>query len=429
MSDRVFSFSKDKLVLALVFLCASGCPPPEAEVPLAGPSTAFCPVPVAIQAAPAPSAAGRPELRVLYRDDWFGGTTLLGVDAKGPRAIVRLESENPKRLAIDIIDLAHGSRIERWDVKDETTRAALLGRGFALSSSPSDALLKFARIVASLGPWHMRASLPAPTFAVSPDSTSILFGSPPADGRDGDWLMAVDREGKNPRRVDEGLRASYSPIFAPDGSHFAFRGCTSSPCDYGLFVAQLGQKPRRVGGVAGSSPPVFSRSGESLYAIGDSTTKRATRCLYKALVGGVGSPQPITCVTGLEDVAFVEDPDGRTGVLSGVRGVPGQQEVDLKWVLLEDGAVLQEHTVARAVGGGIMNGAGLLALPMQKGALSFVDLVNDKRVLVPDSEGWFFGFDATRWLGDSLVLMRKPEGTKGYELVGIDARALLKQQK
>ena len=76
-----------------------------------------------------------------------------------------------------------------------------------------------------------------------------------------------------------------------------------------------------------------------------------------------------------------------------------------------------------------MNGAGLLALPMQKGALSFVDLVNDKRVLVPDSEGWFFGFDATRWLGDSLVLMRKPEGTKGYELVGIDARALLKQQK
>ncbi len=430
MANRVFGFAsgkKDIVVVALVSACASGCPPPEADVPTAGSA-----VPIPEQAPTAlaapPVAVGRAELKVLYRDDWFGGTTLLGVDPSGPRAVVRLESETPKRLAIDVIDLGHGVRSDRWDVADEMTRAALLGRGFALSSSSSDSIVKFARLMGSLGPWHMRASLPAPTFAVSPDATTILFGAPPADGRDGDWLMSVDRDGRNPKRVDEGLRASYSPTFAPDGLHFAFRGCTSSPCDYGLFIAQLGQKPRRVGGLSGSTPPVFSKSGESLFAVGDSTKQRGARCLYKAPVAGFGSPQPITCVTGLEDVGFVEDPEGRTGVLSGVRGVPGQQEVVLTWVLLEDGTVLQVHTVARAVGAGIMNGAGLLALPMQKGALSFVDLVNDKRVLVPDSEGWFFGFDTTRWIGDSLVLMRKPPGTKGFELVAVDARALLKKE-
>lgn len=413
--------SRSAVALAALAILG-GCPPPEPELP---PPAPLPPVTVAPPTAPVPGSSPTSEhVKVFYRDDWFGGVTLLGVDPNGPRAIVRLESESPKRLVIDRIDLAHGARVDRWDVTDDTTRSALLGRGFALSSSSETSVVRFADLMASLGPWHMRPALPAPTFAVSADKTAILFGAPPADGRDGDWLMAVDRSGKNPRRVDEGLRASYSPVFSPDGSHFAFRGCTSSPCDYGLFVAQVGQKPKRVGGVSGSTPPVFSKGGDSLFAVGNGG-KPSARCLYKAFVGGVGAPQSLTCVSSLEDVSFTEDPEGRTGVLSGVRGVPGQQQVDFTWVLLEDGTVLQQHTVDRAIGSGMINGAGLLALPMQKGALAIVDLVNDKRVIIPESEGWFFGFDTGRWLGDWLVVLRKPAGSKGYEIVGLDARDLL----
>ncbi len=407
--------------LAALALALGGCPPPEADAPIAA-----APPPPMLPA-PAPPSAAPPRgqrVKVLYRDDWFGGVTLLGIDANGPKAAVRLESESPKRLAIDLVDLEHGVRTDRWDVTDDVTRSALLGRGFPLSSGQEGSVARFAKLMASLGPWHMRPALPTPTFAVTADRSAILFGAPPADGRDGDWLMAVDRDGRNPKRVDEGLRASYSPVFSPDGAHFAFRGCTSSPCDYGLFLAQLGQKPHRVGGISGSTPPVFSKSGDALYVVGNGS-RSGTRCLFKASVGAAGSPTSLQCVAGLDDVSFTEDPEGRTGVISGVRGVPGQQHVDFTWVLLEDGTMLQQHSVDRAIGGGMLNGAGLLALPMQKGALALVDLVNDKSAVVPESEGWFFGFDSGRWLGDWLVVMRKPEGSKGYEIVGLDARDLL----
>ena len=419
---------KNGLCLVAAIALASGafgCPPEEARAPVPKPSA---PPPAA--PAPEPIATASPqkgEMRIYFRDDWFGGVTLLGVDPNGPRAILRLESEAPPRLAIDSIDLERGQRVERWDVESNDTRRALQGRGFALTSAFETDLVRFAKIIGTLGPWHMRPSLPAPTFAVNGDVSTILFGAPPADGRDGDWLIGVGKDGKNPQRVDDGLRASYSPVFSPDGFHVAFRGCTLSPCDYGLFLTQLGGKPRRVSGLAGSTPPVFSKTGEVVYAVGNGP-RAGTRCLYKASVTGSSTPSSVACVQGLTDVSFVEDPDGRTGVLSGVRGIPGQQSVDFNWVLLEDGTVLQTHMIDRAIGSGVINGSGLLALPMQKGALAIVDLINQKRVIVPDSDGWFFGFDTTRWLGDWLVLLRKPEGLKGYQLVGLDARALLDEK-
>jgi hypothetical protein len=380
--------------------------------------------PVAPPVVAPPPSARYPHIEVVYRDEWFGGVTLLGIDEHGPKATVRLESESPKRLVLDVVDLARHAAVERWEVTDDATRAALLGRGFALSASGDGAVARFAKMMGALGPWHMRPALPTPTFAVSPGRDVVLFGAPPADGRDGDWLMAVDGDGKNPRRVDEGLRASYSPVFSPDGTHFAFRGCTSSPCDYGLFSAQLGGKPRRVAGLSGSTPPVFSKNGDSVLAVGNGA-RAGSRCLFKTLVAGIASPQSLVCVNGLEDVSFSEDAEGRTGVVSGVRGVPGQQEVKFTWVLLEDGTVLQEHTVDRAIGSGILNGAGLLALPMQKGALAIVDLVEGKRAIVPESEGWFFGFETARWVTDTLYLLRKREGARGYEIVALDARGLL----
>jgi hypothetical protein len=128
---------------------------------------------------------------------------------------------------------------------------------------------------------------------------------------------------------------------------------------------------------------------------------------------------------GARDVSFTEDAEGRTGVVSGVKGVAGEQSVDFAWVLLADGTVLKEATVDRATGGGILNGSGLLALPMQKGGVAIVDLVTGKRAALPESDNWFFGFDTASFAGDDLILLRKPGDKQGYEIVAVNARALV----
>jgi hypothetical protein len=385
--------------------------------------------PVAPPAPPPPTGA----VRVLYRDDFFGSVDLVGVDAAHARAVVRLVAQNPERIYIDTIDLASGARIDRWEISDAATKRAIGGRGFPTSDAIRADVLRFASVVAPLGPWHMRQSLPSPTFATSGDRSLVLFGSPPDDGTDGDWLLALGKEGASPKRIDEGVVASYSPVIAPNGRTVAFRGCATSPCDYGLFLAEIAEpgearhdRPHRVQGVTGSSPPVFDKQGARVLAIGDGVHR--SRCLFSALVGARAPADSVFCMKGATDVAFSQDADGRTGVVSGVRGEPGKQAVELVWVLLADGSVLKQNTIDRATGGGILSAAGLFALPMQKGAIAIVDLVGERSVALPEGGGWFFGFDTASFANDTLVLPRKPDGAKGFEIVAIDARAMLAQE-
>jgi hypothetical protein len=61
---------------------------------------------------------------------------------------------------------------------------------------------------------------------------------------------------------------------------------------------------------------------------------------------------------------------------------------------------------------------------MQRGAVGVVDLVGGTSAVLGEDAGWFFGFDGARWLGDSLVLLRKIPDRTGFELVLIDARSL-----
>ena len=58
-------------------------------------------------------------MRKLYGDDWFGAVTLVGVDVQARRAILRLESGAPPKLALatdadrDRASAAHDRRASR----------------------------------------------------------------------------------------------------------------------------------------------------------------------------------------------------------------------------------------------------------------------------------------------------------------------------
>lgn len=375
---------------------------------------------------PAQPTAG-PSVATRYQDDWFGGVTLLGVDSQKGRAVVRLEAHDPPRLAIDVIDLVKGVRVDRWEATPERAKAAQGGAFSPISGTFEADASRFAALLRDLGPWHMRPALAIPTFAVSQRKSPFLFGSSPTDGSQGDWLFSMQGNGAASRRVDQGLIASYSPVFAPDGETVVFRGCNSSPCDYGLFLVKVGEdRPRRVPGLQTVSPPVWTTGGEAVLTVG---SRAQERCLFKVGVSPLGVPKALACVKGLEDVSFSQDPEGRTAVLAGVRGRAGAQAVDLTWTLIADGSVLATHTIERAVGSSVVSASGLLAMPMQKGAVGLVDLVTGKSSLVPSEHGWFFGFEGARWLGDRLVLLRKIEGKKGFEIVTVDARAMTERDK
>ncbi len=370
---------------------------------------------------------GGPSVSVRYQDDWFGGVTLLGVDGQRARAVIRLEAHAPERFALDVVDLEKGSRVERWEASPERAKSAMAGAFSPLSGSFEADASRFASILRELGPWHMRPALASPTFAVSPRRAPFLFGSAPTDGSQGDWLFSMQGDGAASRRIDQGLIASYSPVFAPDGETVVFRGCSSSPCDYGLFLVKVGEdRPRRVTGIQSASPPAWTLGGDAVLTVG---SRGQERCLFKITVSPLSIPKALACVKGLEDVSFSQDPEGRTAVLAGVRGRAGAQKVDLTWLLVADGSVLATHTIERAVGSSVVSASGLLAMPMQKGAVGLLDLVTGKISFVPSEHGWFFGFEGARWLGDRLVLLRKIEGQKGYEIVTVDARAMTERDK
>ncbi|MFO0549507.1 MAG: hypothetical protein U0271_14035 [Polyangiaceae bacterium] len=98
-------------------------------------------------------------------------------------------------------------------------------------------------------------------------------------------------------------------------------------------------------------------------------------------------------------------------------------------MLLENGTVLGRETVDRAVGSSVLSASGLLALPMQRGAVAVVDLTTGVTTLIGEENGWFFGFEGARWLGDQLVLLRKKGDDKGFDIVAIDVHKVARRDQ
>jgi len=398
------------------------CTPASAKPPPAPPPVVTAPL-----AAPPLSEAPEGAIRTLYADDWFGAVTLVGVDVKARRAILRLESGAPPKLAVDTIDLAAGTRVERWEATPEKVGAARGANTFRpLTDGFEKDLARFATKLRTVGPWSLRGTPLMPVVVVADDARSILYGAPPSDGTDGDWLYVVDGEGRHTTRIDVGMRASYAPVFAPDGTRIAFRGCTGSPCDYGLYVANVPRlptterlpRPRRIGSIALSKPPVWSKSGLHLYGVG---VRRRQVCLFRAGSDKVGKIDAVACSEG-RDPSFAQDPAGRTGAFCSTFGKAGEHVAECAWIELDSGQVLARRTIDRGVGAGALSASGLFAVPLSKGGVAVVDFVAGKEGRAADAEGWFSGFDTTQWIDDEVVLLRKPEHGKGIEIVALDGR-------
>ncbi|MFO0612769.1 MAG: hypothetical protein U0414_09290 [Polyangiaceae bacterium] len=375
-------------------------------------------------APPKPGPAANTLVKVVYKDDWFGAVELVGVDAAGAHAVVRLAHPSPERVYLDTLDLATAQRSARWELADGPAEHALAGRGFPTDESIRAEVARFAELLVGLGPWHTRPALPSPTFAAGTDGALFVFGAKPPDGASVDWLYAMGKQGA-PKRIDDRMRASYSPVVAPSNDLVAFRGCESTPCDYGAYLTQIGGGTRRVLGIAKSTPPVFTLDGASLLSVGDGDAAKRERCVFRANVDGKKAAEKIACVHDLNDVAFTQDPESKTGVLSGGSGRSSEQLVTFTWIDLATGKVLGAESIPRATGTAILGKDGLLALPMQKGGIAFADLAHQRFVVLPEEENWFFGFEAARFVGDDLILLRKPEGVVGYEIVRLAARTLV----
>ncbi|HTJ80180.1 MAG TPA: hypothetical protein VL400_00615, partial [Polyangiaceae bacterium] len=185
-------FLAHALTLALGAVALSSCGASVADVPpppMVMPRLAAVPrSDLAPKLAP---TTGSGRVKVLYQDDWFGGVTLLGIDAASGRAVVRLESRAPARLAFDVIDLATGKRVDRWEASGDHAKKALEGPWFApLTGSFESDAKRFAGVLRGLGPWHVRPSIPLPTFAVSAREDAWVFGAPSTDGTNSDWLFS-----------------------------------------------------------------------------------------------------------------------------------------------------------------------------------------------------------------------------------------------
>jgi hypothetical protein len=361
-------------------------------------------------------------VRRLYGDAWFGGVTLVAVDAEQTRALVKLESGAPKRVAFDVIDLAAGARLERWEASPAQAEQLLTRPHFApLSGTLTDDARRMGALLRAFGPWHGRGGLTGPVIAAGPAEGDLAIGASPSDGSPGDWLYWLD--GRGSVRIDEGLRASYAPVISPDGRAIAFRGCTASPCDYGLYVARRGEpRPHRVAGVSDSSAALWTASGTTLLATG---SRNQERCLFSASATAMGTAQPIRCVRGLADTGFAVDPSGGTAVFGGTRGKAGTHALELTWSRLDTGAELATRRIPGGIAVGSLGPAGLVALPMPRGALGIADLTTGQAVTLSEQKGWFFGFEAARWKDERVVLARKLEGERAYEIVSVDTRGAL----
>ena len=414
-------------MLAMALLAWSGCivdpPPPKPAPPPPPPQLPAVPPPPP----PAPLAPLGP-VRVLYQDNWHGSVQLLGIDATNQRAFLRMEAAEPKRLVIDTIDFQNGKRLDRWEASSDNAEQSVQGYPVfrQLTGTFQEDLVRYAGFLRAAGPWHARGRSFRPTVAVSNPGGPILYGARPTDQSDGDWLFLVDKDGARPRRIDSGIRASYSPVFSPGGERIAWKGCVASPCGYALFVAKsTGGKPEQVNNIAEPSAPVWSSDGRFVYVVANPTQpgkRDKGPCLYKVPVAATWDLKAIRCMPGLRDVEFVQDPGGRTGVLVGSRGMTGQQVAEYAWLLLEDGSVLALHSIDRASGIGVLSEAGLLLVALQKGGVGFIDLVSGKSAGVRDSEGWFLGLESTKWLGDTVVLLRRGTAPPAFDLVAIAAR-------
>jgi hypothetical protein len=345
------------------------------------------------------------DVTVLYEGDWAGwDVRLVGVDAEGSRAVIRLaERSKPVRVVFDTVNLETGRRVVRWEARGPCAESLVRGDAVftCIDGSPDD-LDRYAELVGSVGPWHTRGTLMHPVVAASADGTAYL--SAPTDSRDGDWIRL--RRGDRDQRVGR-ARASYDPVWAPSGD-LVFRVCGPRPggCNWSLRkLAATGEL--RTFDVSPRRPPVLSADGKQALVV----TGRRSDCVQSVDLE-TGDVAELVC-GALESRVRVSDGGARAVVWSLVEGA-----VEVR-ALKAEGVPAQPHRVERTTGVGPVSEEGLLALADVDGAVVVLDLDTGARRDLRPRRGRFSGLAQGRFTSKGLVVLESYPG--GFALSALRA--------
>ena len=218
--------------------------------------------------------------------------SILGVGAKGQRAVVMLRDRQPPyALALDTYDLKTGQRLERWQALDHHARALVEAypRFRTLTGDFEADLARYAGLLRRAAGWSSQEDTPPYNVSVSPDGQHILYTVAPTDGSDGDWIHRASPEGALLGRFARMVRASYRLNFSPDSAHVAWMGGQPK---FARKWAQVGYV-LHVSGPQGSAPrtfpqvrgllrtPLWTPDGKGLFALGRASAKQGTdQCLF-----------------------------------------------------------------------------------------------------------------------------------------------------
>ncbi len=424
-------FAFGTALLAVVATLA-GCPAPAPK-----PTPKPTPKP-----APKPTAQTPVVRDVLYKAQWPGwDIRLLGIDPEKGRAFLWQSARQPNiALVLDTIDYRNGKRLERWSAAPKN--ADRIMRGYPVFRRWNDSLetdlVRFSTIIKATGPWSTRARALSPNMAVDP-AGNILYGAPPTDGRDGDWLFVADAQGKNPRRLDTGaIRASYKPTISPDGRRVAWRACSTkharagNNCSYFLALTTLQPtaKPQILPAIPKPSWPVWSPDSNTVYTVSTTRNKACLFAVNLAPKNGKTSkttPQKLHCKSNLRDARFLQDNQGKRGVFLGFEGPPGQQNgvYHILDLTQPDAPITSTHLIPRATAVGTLSNLGTLVVPTQDG-LAVLDTTRARSGTLPSQQGRYVGVRTSQWLEDrDLILVQILDD--GFELVRINTEQILLQ--
>ena len=218
----------------------------------------------------------------------------------------------------------------------------------------------------------------------------------------------------------------------PDGSHVAFNACNVRAtvpkgafyqCIYQVYSARIGEPPHAYA-VTQPQPPTFGADGRYIYAASrdqDHADEPRDRggCAYRMATDGQDA-QKLFC-TGLHDLELDTAP--RSALLHGWRGVLGEQIHDYEWIELPSGNHRGTISIDRGTDNSSFSGE-YLAASTQTG-LVVADVRTQQRApvaLAPGETLWL----SNQWKNPHTVYaLRARLGTRSYEILEIDARAVL----
>lgn len=372
-------------------------------------------------------------LRIIHTLAWPGswGQFLVGVGENG-EALVRLEQTGKSpRLAFALVNLSSGDLIEQWEAS--STRASSMIAGYpgfrGMQGGFEEDLAKYASWLARVGPWTHHETTPPFGVHVSPDGEHIIYSQQPDDGRDGDWLMLADADGKRLRRFDDGLRASYNANFSPDGEHVAWMGGSR---DYARPGKQVGYV-LRVASVTGKMwdvpqvrdeirTPIWSRDGSRVWAIGK--RGRNERCLFSVELS-TRAVDALHCFDGLLDPMLSPDGNRMLLMLSPDGGSEAREVVllDLKSGLEEGRFSVPGATGMGRFGEWIDNQTAVF-FARADSALQIIRPSTGEILHEVDlsSAGKIRGRLGAGIYGDEMILLRQPSGSSDVQVIGVRVR-------